>query len=121
MESPNGVRPAGPIRVPYWDSQDPELAHSEQGRVFEGPTWQHLCLEIDVADIGECRTAFMGGMQAAIVRVEDGDVPAFESRCVQRGVASAGGVLSVIEMGGATPDTADTRATEASDRGVMGL
>jgi hypothetical protein len=56
--------------------------------------------------------------------MEDGAVGGF----VQRGVASAGDVLSVVEMGGATADTADTRATEASVRGfwkayrgVMGL
>jgi len=50
---------------------------------------------------------------AGFVSMEDGAVGGF----VQRGIASADQVLSVVEMGGATAETADTRATEASVRG----
>ena len=37
---------------------------------------------------------------------------------VQRGVAAADSELSVIEMGGAGAETQETRATEASVRGL---
>jgi hypothetical protein len=45
--------------------------------------------------------------------MEDGCVGGF----VQRGIASAGEQVSVIEMGGDTTESQATRATEASVRG----
>jgi hypothetical protein len=45
--------------------------------------------------------------------MEDGAVGGF----VQRGIASADSEQSVVEMGGASAETAETRATEASVRG----
>jgi anthranilate 1,2-dioxygenase large subunit/terephthalate 1,2-dioxygenase oxygenase component alpha subunit len=50
---------------------------------------------------------------AGYVSMEDGAVGGF----VQRGIASADDELSVVEMGGASADSQDTRATEASVRG----
>jgi anthranilate 1,2-dioxygenase large subunit/terephthalate 1,2-dioxygenase oxygenase component alpha subunit len=61
---------------------------------------------------------------AGYVSLEDGAVGGF----VQRGIASADDVLSVVEMGGHGAESQETRATEASVRGfwkayrgVMGL
>src|SRR5882757_2478171 len=50
---------------------------------------------------------------AGFVSMEDGCVGGF----VQRGIASAGEQVSVIEMGGDTTESQATRATEASVRG----
>jgi anthranilate 1,2-dioxygenase large subunit/terephthalate 1,2-dioxygenase oxygenase component alpha subunit len=50
---------------------------------------------------------------AGYVSMEDGCVGGF----VQRGIASADEELSVVEMGGGSADSQDTRATEASVRG----
>jgi anthranilate 1,2-dioxygenase large subunit/terephthalate 1,2-dioxygenase oxygenase component alpha subunit len=50
---------------------------------------------------------------AGFVSMEDGCVGGF----VQRGAAAAGEALSVINMGGDTVESQDTRATEASVRG----
>jgi phenylpropionate dioxygenase-like ring-hydroxylating dioxygenase large terminal subunit len=50
---------------------------------------------------------------AGYVSMEDGCVGGF----VQRGVAAAGGALSVVNMGGEGAESQDTRATEASVRG----
>lgn len=47
-----GAWPEGLTRVPYWVYQDPEIARDEQTRVFEGPGWHYLCLEIDVPNQG---------------------------------------------------------------------
>ncbi|MEA2792011.1 MAG: anthranilate 1,2-dioxygenase large subunit, partial [Acetobacteraceae bacterium] len=44
---PAGAWPPGLTRVPYWVYRDPEVARDEQARVFEGPGWHYLCLEID--------------------------------------------------------------------------
>jgi hypothetical protein len=45
--------------------------------------------------------------------MEDGCVTGF----VQRGIASAGDKVSVVEMGGQTTESQKTRATEAAVRG----
>jgi anthranilate 1,2-dioxygenase large subunit/terephthalate 1,2-dioxygenase oxygenase component alpha subunit len=50
---------------------------------------------------------------AGFVSMEDGAVGGF----VQRGIAAAEGETSVVEMGGSTAETSETRATEASVRG----
>jgi anthranilate 1,2-dioxygenase large subunit/terephthalate 1,2-dioxygenase oxygenase component alpha subunit len=50
---------------------------------------------------------------AGFVSMEDGCVTGF----VQRGIASAGDKVSVVEMGGRTAESQQTRATEASVRG----
>jgi anthranilate 1,2-dioxygenase large subunit/terephthalate 1,2-dioxygenase oxygenase component alpha subunit len=50
---------------------------------------------------------------AGFVSMEDGAVGGF----VQRGIAAAERETSVVEMGGASAETSETRATEASVRG----
>jgi anthranilate 1,2-dioxygenase large subunit/terephthalate 1,2-dioxygenase oxygenase component alpha subunit len=80
-----GAWPPGLTRVPYWVYRDPDVARDEQARVFEGPAWHFLCLEIDVPETGDYRTTSMGAMPVVVVRTEDGSVAAFENRCVHRG------------------------------------
>ena len=82
---PRGSWPAGLTRVPYWVYQDPDVARAEQTKVFEGPTWNYLCLDIDVPNTGDYRTTAMGAMPVVVARAEDGEVVAFENRCVHRG------------------------------------
>src|SRR5262250_1047368 len=36
-------------RVPYWVYQDEANYRAELRRIFEGPVWNYLCLESDVA------------------------------------------------------------------------
>jgi hypothetical protein len=50
---------------------------------------------------------------AGFVSMEDGAVGGF----VQRGIATADREAAIVEMGGATAESAETRATEASVRG----
>jgi anthranilate 1,2-dioxygenase large subunit/terephthalate 1,2-dioxygenase oxygenase component alpha subunit len=80
-----GVWPPGLTRVPYWVYRDPDIARDEQSRIFEGPAWHYLCLEIDVPDTGAYRTTMMGAMPVVVARSEDGSVVAFENRCAHRG------------------------------------
>jgi phenylpropionate dioxygenase-like ring-hydroxylating dioxygenase large terminal subunit len=84
-EHPPGAWPSGLTRVPYWVYSDPETARDEQARVFEGPAWHYLCLEIDVPEIGAWRTTMMGAMPVVVARAEDGEIVAFENRCAHRG------------------------------------
>ena len=75
----------GLTRVPYWVYQDPDIARHEQTRIFHGPVWNFLCLEVDIAKAGDFRTTFMGDMPVVVVRGDDGAIHAFENRCAHRG------------------------------------
>ncbi len=72
-------------RVPYWVYRDPALLRAEQERVFEGPVWNFLCLELEIPGPGDWRTTKLGQMPVVVVRDEDGSIAAFENRCVHRG------------------------------------
>ena len=58
MEWPQGEL----TRIPYWIYQSPEIYALEQKRVYEGPVWNYLCLEAEVAKPGDYRTTFVGSM-----------------------------------------------------------
>jgi anthranilate 1,2-dioxygenase large subunit/terephthalate 1,2-dioxygenase oxygenase component alpha subunit len=76
-------------RVPFWVYQDPEIARQEQSRIYEGPTWNYLCLESEIANPGDYRTTFVGQMPVVVVRDADGKIYAFENRCAHRGALLA--------------------------------
>lgn len=97
-DQPTGHWPAGLTRVPFSVYRDPEIARAEQTRVFEGPGWHFLCLDIDVSEIGDYRTTMMGAMPVVVARAEDGTVTAFENRCAHRGA------LICLEDGGRVKD-----------------
>ena len=76
-------------RVPYWVYQDEANYRAELRRLFEGPVWNYVCLESDVAQPGQYRTTFVGEMPVIVVRGEDGVIHAFENRCAHRGALIA--------------------------------
>lgn len=83
-----GPRPAwtGDVsRVPFWVYRDTDLARVEQARVFEGPVWNFLCLESEIADPGDWRATTVGRLPVVVARDTDGAIAAFENRCVHRG------------------------------------
>jgi len=79
----------GLTRVPYRVYQDPETYVREQQKIFQGPTWNYLCLEAEIKDTGDFRSTFVGEMPVIVTRDEDGEVQAFENRCVHRGALLA--------------------------------
>jgi anthranilate 1,2-dioxygenase large subunit/terephthalate 1,2-dioxygenase oxygenase component alpha subunit len=81
--------PAGISRVPYWLYQDPEILRAEQKRIFEGPAWHFLCLEVDIGNEGDYRTTHVGEMPVIVVRGKEGRIHAFENRCAHRGALIA--------------------------------
>ncbi len=85
-------------RVPYWIYQAPEIYALEQKRVYEGPIWNYLCLEAEVAQPGDYRTTFVGSMPVVVVRDFDEEIYAFENRCAHRGA------LIALDSGGTARD-----------------
>ena len=76
-------------RVPYWVYQDRDNYERELRRIFEGPVWNYVCLESDLAEPGDFRTTFVGELPVIVVRDEDGAIRAFENRCAHRGALIA--------------------------------
>jgi anthranilate 1,2-dioxygenase large subunit/terephthalate 1,2-dioxygenase oxygenase component alpha subunit len=76
-------------RIPFWVYQSPDIYGEEQRRIYEGPTWNFLCLECEVTKPGDYRTTFMGSMPVVVARDFDNEIYAFENRCAHRGALIA--------------------------------
>ncbi len=91
--------PAGELtRIPFWVYQSPELYALEQRRIYEGPVWNFLCLECEIAKPGDYRTTFVGVMPVVVARDYDNEIYAFENRCAHRGA------LIALDSGGNARD-----------------
>ena len=76
-------------RVPYWVYQDDTNYKREMQRLFEGATWNFVCLEADIPNKGDYRTNHVGIMPVIAVRAADGTINCFENRCSHRGALIA--------------------------------
>jgi anthranilate 1,2-dioxygenase large subunit len=72
-------------RVPYWVFQDAEVYAAEQSALFQGPTWNYLCLESELPEPGSFRSTFIADAPVVVTRGQDGAIHAFENRCAHRG------------------------------------
>lgn len=75
----------GITRVPMHVFVDPELYAWEQDLIFRGPTWNFLCLEIEIPEPGEYVTTRIGDSPIIVVRRKDGEINALVNRCVHKG------------------------------------
>src|ERR1019366_1339472 len=57
-DTPRHAWPPGLTRVPFWVYQGADVARAEQARIFQGPVWNFLCLEVDIPNQGDFRTTF---------------------------------------------------------------
>jgi phenylpropionate dioxygenase-like ring-hydroxylating dioxygenase large terminal subunit len=95
VEVQDGASPHGPwpedslARVPYWVYQDQANHTREQRRIFEGSTWNFVCLEAEIPNKGDYRTNHVGAMPVIVVRGPDGNINCFENRCSHRGALIA--------------------------------
>ncbi|WIM14466.1 aromatic ring-hydroxylating dioxygenase subunit alpha [Enhydrobacter sp.] len=76
-------------RVPYWVYQDEANYKRELERLFEGATWNFVCLEAEIPDKGDWRTNHVGALPVIVVRDADGAINCFENRCAHRGALIA--------------------------------
>ena len=86
---PREARPAGwphgLTRVPYWVFQDRQIYADEQARIFQGPNWHYLALEVELANAGDFLTTHVGDTPVIVTRDTDDEIYAFENRCAHRG------------------------------------
>jgi anthranilate 1,2-dioxygenase large subunit len=72
-------------RVPYRLYHDAEIYAREQARIFQGPVWNYLGLDVEIPNPGDFRTTYIGDTPVIVNRDERGDVRAFVNRCAHRG------------------------------------
>ena len=72
-------------RVPYQVYTDGEIYALEQERIFQGPTWNFLCLEVEIPEPGDYKTTFVGEASIIVTRGLDGAVNGLLNRCAHKG------------------------------------
>ncbi len=75
----------GAWRVPYWVFQREDLYAREKRTLFEGPTWNFLCLEAELPAPGDFVAVHVGEKPVIVTRDQDGQLYGFENRCAHRG------------------------------------
>ena len=73
-------------RVPLWVYSDPGVYALEQERVFAGPAWNYVGLEVEIPNAGDYRRTFIGEKSVVVTRAKDGAVHCFLNKCTHRGV-----------------------------------
>ncbi|MGC8477266.1 MAG: aromatic ring-hydroxylating oxygenase subunit alpha [Acetobacteraceae bacterium] len=75
----------GNTRVPFRVYADPAIHALEQERVFRGPVWHYLCLEIDVPNPGDYCLGEIGEIPIVVTRDAEGGLHALVNRCAHKG------------------------------------
>ena len=75
----------GVARVPYRVFFDEEIYAMEHEKIFRGPIWNYLCLDIDIPEPGDYKTSFIGEIPVIVTRDMDGVVHAMVNRCAHKG------------------------------------
>ena len=75
----------GLSEVPFRLYTDPAQYALEQQRIFQGPTWNYLCLTAELSNAGDYVATTVG--EAAVIATRDtgGNINAFVNRCAHRG------------------------------------
>jgi phenylpropionate dioxygenase-like ring-hydroxylating dioxygenase large terminal subunit len=76
---------AGLSRVPFRLFADPAIYAEEQKRIFRGPVWNFLCLEIEIPNPGDWRLGVVGETPIVVTRDEHGEIHAMVNRCAHKG------------------------------------
>lgn len=71
--------------VPYRVYTDPDQYALENERIFKGPTWNYLCLDVEIPEPGDYLVTRVGETPVVVARNADGAIHAFVNRCAHRG------------------------------------
>jgi anthranilate 1,2-dioxygenase large subunit len=72
-------------RVPFQVYTDTAIYEAEQHRIFQGPTWNLLCVEAEIPNPGDYRTSYVGNAPVIVTRDENGEINALLNRCAHKG------------------------------------
>jgi salicylate 5-hydroxylase large subunit len=73
-------------RVPFWVYTDAEIYAREQERIFQGPSWNYVALEVEIPRAGDFVRSYIGDKSVVVLRGRDGGVSVVENRCAHRGL-----------------------------------
>jgi len=75
----------GVHRVPYLVYTDPDVYAAEQQRLFRGPVWNFVGLDIELPNAGDYITRYIGDTPVVLVRDGDGALNVLVNQCGHRG------------------------------------
>src|SRR6478609_7757804 len=58
----------GSSRVPFWAYTDAQLYRQELDKLFYGPHWSYVGLEVEVPNVGDYKLTSIGERQVILVR-----------------------------------------------------
>ncbi len=76
---------AGACAVPYGLFTDTACFEREQQRIFRGPVWSFVGLAIEVPEVGDFKTTYVGAIPVILTRDREGQLQVIENRCAHRG------------------------------------
>src|ERR1700704_2161486 len=76
---------SGLTLVPFRLYSDADQYALEQERIFKGPTWNYLCLAVEVRNPGDYLVTSVGEASVVVARTPTGELHAFVNRCAHRG------------------------------------
>ncbi len=75
----------GVTRAPYAVFSDPAVYDAEMTRIFRGPTWHYLGLEIEIPEAGDYRLMEVGVTPVIVMRNRADGISALVNRCAHKG------------------------------------
>jgi phenylpropionate dioxygenase-like ring-hydroxylating dioxygenase large terminal subunit len=75
----------GLSRIPDWVYTSEEIYRRESERIFHGPTWNFVALEVELPEPGSFKRSFVGPTPVVVTRDREGVVHVVENRCAHRG------------------------------------
>ncbi len=86
LELPDIKWPAeGVSRVPYKIYTDEQLYALEQEKLFRGAIWQFVGFDIEVPNVGDFKTTFIGDTPVVLTRSQTAEFSVVVNRCAHRG------------------------------------
>ena len=73
-------------RVPYWLYADADIYARELERIFYGPHWCYVGLEVELPEPKSFKTTFIGERSVIVTRDRHGEIHVVENHCAHRGV-----------------------------------
>jgi anthranilate 1,2-dioxygenase large subunit len=72
--------PVGVTRAPYRLFADRDIYQLEQKRTFRGRSWNFLALDVEIPDVGDCKTTSVAETPVIVTRDKEGNIDALVNR-----------------------------------------
>lgn len=72
-------------RIPYRVYIDPDIYDLEQEKIYRGPLWFFVGMEVEIPNPNDFKTTFIGETPIVLTRTAQGGIAAWVNRCAHRG------------------------------------